>query len=496
MSTVITSSGQYINGLWLKGKGTVLESINPAYGNLLWQGHAATQDEIYAAYDAAHKALPLWSGLSFEERCRYVKEFAQQVEKNKTLLTQLISLETGKPLWESQTEVSAVIGKINLSIQAYQERTWPKENQTAEAKACLRYKPHGVVVVLGAFNFPAHLSNGHIVPALLAGNTVLYKPSEQTPAVAEFIINCWHNSGLPGGVINCLQGDASCGKTLLNQNIQGVYFTGSYSTGLRIHQHFSTRPEVILALEMGGNNPLVIDELQDIDAAVYHTLLSSFMTAGQRCTCARRVIVPKSALGDEFIDRLVHASQTLIAAPFDNKPEPFMGPVISYTQALKHLHAQKSLIELGGEALLTMNLITDYTGLLSPGIIDMSKAINVPDEEIFAPLIQIYRYQDFDEALHLANNTKYGLSAGLLGDNEEHYQQFYREIHAGLINWNRPTTGAASALPFGGVGCSGNHRPSAYFAADYCAYPIASMEQTILSKPEQLLPGLSLDNTK
>jgi len=289
-----------------------------------------------------------------------------------------------------------------------------------------------------------------------------------------------------------LLGVYSCGKTLLAQNIQGVYFTGSYSTGLRIHQQFSNRPEVILALEMGGNNPLVIDELQDIDAAVYHTLLSSFMTAGQRCTSARRVIIPNSSLGDEFLNRLIRASQALSVAPFDSKPEPFMGPVISYVQALKHLHAQKSLVELGGESLLAMSLITEYTGLLSPGIIEMSKVANAPDEEVFAPLIQIYRYQDFAQAIHLANNTKYGLSAGLLGDNKQHYQQFYQEINAGLINWNRPTTGAASNLPFGGVGCSGNHRPSAYFAADYCAYPIASMEQALLSKPEQLLPGIHL----
>lgn len=492
MSTIITSSGQYINGQWSKGKGSVLESINPAYGTLLWQGLVATQEEIFAAHEAAHKALPAWSTLGFDARCVKVKAFAHEVENNKQLLAQLISLETGKPLWEALTEVNAVIGKINISIQAYQERTWPKENQTAEANACLRYKPHGVVVVLGAFNFPAHLSNGHIVPALLAGNTILYKPSEQTPAVAEFIMNCWHNSELPAGVINCLQGDISCAQTILAQKIQGVYFTGSYNTGRRIFQQFSTRPEVILALEMGGNNPLVIDELQNIDAAVYNTILSSLLTSGQRCTCARRVIVPNSSFGDEFLSRLIKATKALKVAPFDSQPEPFMGPVISYTQALKHLHEQKNLIELGGEALLPMHLITEYTGLLSPGIIDMSKAPNVPDEEIFAPLIQIYRYHKFDEAIRLANNTKYGLAAGLLGDSKEHYQRFYNEINAGLINWNRPTTGAASNLPFGGVRCSGNHRPSAYFTADYCAYPVASMEQTVLSKPEQLLPGVHL----
>lgn len=493
MSQVSISYGHYINGRWIKGTGTPFESINPAYGTVLWQGAIATQEEIFEAYEAARQALPAWSQLSFEQRSQLVKKFASEVEKNKAALSQLISLETGKPLWESQTEVSAVIGKINISIQAYQERTWPKENLTPEANACLRYKPHGIAVVLGAFNFPAHLSNGHIVPALLAGNTVLYKPSEQTPAVAEFIMNCWHQSGLPQGVINCLQGDVSCGKTLLNQKIQAVYFTGSYNTGLKIHQQFSNRPEVILALEMGGNNPLIIDELKDINAAVYQTLLSSFMTAGQRCTCARRVIIPNSILGDEFLKRLIQASKMLKVSPFDTSPEPFMGPVISNEQALKHLHAQRSLIELGGTSLLAMNLITEHTGLLSPGIIDMSGIENIPDEEIFAPFIQIHRYQEFEEAIDLANNTKYGLAAGLLSDNPVHYQEFYQKINAGLINWNRPTTGAASNLPFGGVGCSGNHRPSAYFAADYCAYPIASMEQAILNQPAQLLPGIYLE---
>lgn len=492
--TIMQSKGQYINGCWIKGKGSILESINPAYGTLLWQGSSATAPEVQAAYDAAHKALKSWAMTSFEQRSTLVKEFAQQVETNKTLLAQLISLETGKPLWESLTEVSAVIGKINLSIQAYQERCPNKETQTAEANHALRYKPHGVVAVLGAFNFPAHLSNGHIVPALLAGNTVLYKPSEQTPAVAEFIMECWHNSGLPLGVINCIQGDASCGKALLSQPIQGVYFTGSYATGLRIHQQFSDRPEVILALEMGGNNPLIIDEdIEDLDAAVYQTLLSSFMTSGQRCTCARRVMIPNSAKGNAFLDRLIKATKAITVGAFNTEPEPFMGPVISYPQALKHLHAQKSLIELGANPLLPMTLLAEYTGLLSPGIIDMTSVTNPPDEEIFAPLMQIYRYDEFSEAIALANRTRYGLAAGLLSDNAAHYQQFFQEVHAGLINWNRPTTGAASSLPFGGVGFSGNHRPSAYFAADYCAYPIASMEQALLNKPAQLLPGITLD---
>ncbi|MDR3504075.1 MAG: succinylglutamate-semialdehyde dehydrogenase [Legionella sp.] len=490
---MMQSKGQYINGQWVKSNGSALESINPSYGTVFWQGTSATEHEISVAAETAHQALPAWAALDFEQRAQYTKKFAEQVEKKREQLTLLIAQETGKPLWESQTEVSSVLAKINISIQAYQERTAAKHNATAEANACLRFKPQGVVVVLGAFNFPAHLSNGHIVPALLAGNTILYKPSEQTPAVAELIMQCWHDSGLPAGVINCIQGDAHSGKTLLAQDIQGVYFTGSYPTGLRIHQQFSDRPEVILALEMGGNNPLVIDEISNINAAVYHTLLSTLLTAGQRCTCARRVMIPDTAQGDVFLKSFIKACQSLKVGPYDQQPEPFMGPVINHNQALKHLQSQKKLLESGGESLLSMSLLAENTGLLSPGIIDMTKVLNPADEEIFAPLVQIHRYKHFDEAISLANQTRYGLAAGLLSDNEANYQYFYQKVRAGLINWNRPTTGAASNLPFGGVGFSGNHRPSAYFAADYCAYPVASMEQPLLTTPAQQLPGILLD---
>lgn len=491
--TTQKSKGLYINGNWVKGSGSYMKSTNPAYGTVLWEGTQATEEEINTAHRAAQEALPQWSNLDFEKRAFFSQEFAKQIELHREQLAQLISEETGKPLWESLTEVSAVSGKINLSIQAYKERSWPKQTQAPEANACLRYKAQGVVLVLGAFNFPAHLSNGHIVPALLAGNTVLYKPSEQTPAVAELVMHCWHLSGLPAGVINCVQGDVSCGKNLLEQDIQGVYFTGSYSAGLKIHQQFSSRPEVILALEMGGNNPLVLAEVSDIKAAVYQTLLSTVITSGQRCTCARRVIIPNTIQGDEFLTQLIKAYSNIKIAAYDTQPEPFMGPVISHEQAKKVLMAQQVLINKGGEALLPMTLLKENTGFLSPGIVDMTSVPNPPDEEIFAPFIQIFRYQHFDQALELANHTKYGLAAGLLSDDEAQYQRFYQTIRAGLINWNRPTTGAASSLPFGGIGFSGNHRPSAYFAADYCSYPIASMEQSKLVAPQQFLPGIILE---
>lgn len=482
----------YINGQWVAGQGDLFTSANPADGTIIWQGTNATETEISAACDAAHDALPKWIQLGVVGRAKCIENFVKQVEAKRDELTVLIAQEAGKPIWEAKTEVSAVIGKANLSIQAYNERFLEKEIANPDATSHIRYKPHGVVAVLGPFNFPAHLSNGHIIPAILAGNTVVYKPSELTPAVAEFILQCWHDSGLPAGVINGIQGGINSAKALLNQDVQGVYFTGSYRAGVQINKHFSDKPEIILALEMGGNNPLIIDAVKNIPAAVYYTLLSSFITAGQRCTCARRVLIPDNDLGDAFLNQFIKASKALHVGPYTNEPEPFMGPVISHNHALTHLKAQQSLQEAGGNSLLTMTLLSDNSGFLSPGIIDMTNIKNPSDEEIFAPLAQIYRYQHFEDALVLANQTRYGLVAGLLSDSSEHYQTFYQTIRAGLINWNRPTTGSASNLPFGGVGRSGNHRPSGYFAGDYCAYPIASMEQPILQVPTQQLPGISL----
>ncbi len=483
----------YINGEWLSGSGALLESTNPINNKLIWAGQEATADEVTLAYEAAKAALPRWSLLEIEKRSSYLRAFAQLISKKKNELAYLISLETGKPLWESLTEAQTVSAKIELSIQAYQERNAEKKIPTTEADACLRFKPHGVVAVLGAYNFPAHLSNGHLVPALLAGNTAVYKPSELAPAVAQFIMECWHASGLPQGVINCIQGGSETGKALLNTAIQAVYFTGSYRTGKYIHQQFSQRPDILLALEMGGNNPLVVHEVKNITAAVYQSLLSTMITSGQRCSCARRLLIADNPTGDDFLNRFINACRKIKIGAFTEQPEPFMGPVINYSQALLHLKAQQKLIDVGGLSLLKMSLMAERSALLSPGIIDMTKVNDVPDEEIFAPFVQIYRYQDFEEALELANNTRYGLVAGLLSDSKPHYEQFYEKLRAGLINWNRPTTGASGSLPFGGVGLSGNHRPSAYFASDYCSYPIASLEQPLLTQPALLLPGINLE---
>jgi len=262
--------------------------------------------------------------------------------------------------------------------------------------------------------------------------------------------------------------------------------------GHLLHEQFGGQPEKILALEMGGNNPLIIQDVADVDGAVHHTVQSAFLSAGQRCTCARRLLVPKGRKGDELLERLVQVASRIQVGEFDADPQPFMGSVISSEAADKLLAAQARMLEQGAVSMLEMKQLRPDTGLLSPGIVDAT-GLTLSDEEFFGPLLTVYRYKSFDDALELANNTRYGLSAGILSDDRKLYERLVEEVRAGIVNWNRPLTGASSAAPFGGVGASGNHRPSAYYAADYCAWPMASLEAGKSELPDTLAPGLNFD---
>lgn len=483
----------YINGQWVVGTGALLETTDPATGKFLWSGAAATPDEVDVACKAARAAFPAWAAQPLEARAEICKRFRDLLKANSEELARLISEEVGKPWWEARTEVTSMANKIDISLQAYQARTGVTQSTIADGEAVLRHRPHGVFGVFGPYNFPGHLPNGHIVPALIAGNTLVFKPSEYAPRTAIRTVQLWVEAGLPDGVINLVNGGRDTGAALSQHAaLDGILFTGSFQTGAILHRQFAGQPGKMLALEMGGNNALVMWDVADanVDAAVHHTVFSAFVSAGQRCTCARRLIVPDTPAGQVFLDRLVDvASKIRVGKPGD-EPAPFMGPVVSSAIADKLLKAQADLIEKGGKPLLPMEKLEDNTGLLSAGILDMTGAAGVPDEEWFGPLLQVIRAGDFDAAIAAANATEYGLAAGLLSDDAALWQRFQLLARAGIVNGNRPTTGAASTAPFGGIGKSGNHRPSAYYAADYCAYPVASIENAQLAMPKQLSPGL------
>lgn len=482
----------FINGQWLTGEGIEVESINPSNQETVWKKNGASAEQVTQAIEAAKHAQTSWAMTSIHERIEILEKFATILRENIAELAGIISLETGKPDWEAQTEVTAMANKVAISISAQQVRASTDNGYTGNAtNLSLTHRPHGVMAVYGPYNFPGHLPNGHIVPALLAGNTIVFKPSEETPFTAEKTVELWQQAGLPNGVINLVQGAKEVGVALANQDIDGLLFTGSSQTGKILHRQFSGRPEVLLALEMGGNNPLIVDANVNIDAAINLILQSAFLSAGQRCTCARRLIVVKSEKSDALIKQLSEKINRLIAGKPSDQPAPFMGPVINQATAHILLSAQQSLIELGGQPLNTMSLMDDNSNLLNPGFIDMSEANPAPDEEWFGPLLQLYVVDTFEDAIKQANSTQYGLAAGLVSDDAAHQQYFSNTIKAGVISINQPTAGASSELPFGGVGASGNHRPSASYAADYCAWPQALAQgKATQEQTDELARGL------
>ncbi|MGZ8319790.1 MAG: succinylglutamate-semialdehyde dehydrogenase [Telluria sp.] len=482
----------YINGQWEAGSGAELSTIDPASGRQTWTSRESTPDDVARAVQAARAAFDDWAMAPLDERVAVCTRFRDLLKENAEDLARTIAEEVGKPLWEARTEVTTMANKVDISIQSYGARTGEAAAKVADGNAVLRHRPHGVFGVFGPYNFPGHLPNGHIVPALIAGNTVVFKPSEFAPRTAVKTVQLWEKAGLPKGVINLVNGGRDTGIALGQADVDGVLFTGSCQTGIALHKQFGGQPGKMLALEMGGNNPLVVWDVQDVDAAVHHTVMSAFISAGQHCTCARRLVVQDSPEGDAFIKRLVEVAAKLTVGAPDSEPQPFMGPVVSSAVAARLLQAQADMAAKGGTVLLQMKQLDPKAGFVTAGIVDVTNAQGIPDEEWFGPLLQVVRVKDFDSAIKVANNTEFGLAAALLSNDEALWKRFSLKARAGIVNWNRPTTGAASSAPFGGVGKSGNHRPSAYYAADYCAYPVASIETGELALPAKLSPGLAL----
>ena len=453
---------------------TEIISIEPATGEEFWRGKISDVGEVVGR---ARRAWPAWAAQPLSTRMELVRRFANEVRKASDALTESIARETGKPLWEARVEVESVVARVEISIRAFAERTAQRKLDSAiQGTTALRHKPHGVMAVIGPFNFPAQLPASHIIPALIAGNAIVFKPSEKAPATGELLALCFNRAGISAAVVQVLIGGPAEGMALAtHEGIDGVLFSGSAHAGIAINRKLAARPDKIVALEMGGNNPIVVWDTPKISDAAVLVIQSAFTTAGQRCTSARRLIV-KASLYDPLIAELKALSDRIIVgAPFD-EPSPFMGPVIDNAAADGLTESFLYMLSNGGRVIKHLVRTQGELPFLSPAIIDTTGMADRPDVELFGPILQVIRVDDFDAAIAEANNTRFGLCAALIGGNPQEYNRFWASIRAGVINWNRPTIGPPAAAPVGGIGLSGNHRPTGFYAADYCAYPVTSAE--------------------
>ena len=437
-------------------------------------------NHVDEAVSAARAASVQWASTPMDERAGALRRFAEIATDRKADLAELILRETGKTRGESMAEAGALAAKVDITIDgpgASRVSPWSFPVNDSRTGACT-FRPHGVMSVIGPFNFPMHLPNGQIAPAILAGNAVILKPSEQAAACGEALVQCWADAGLPSGVISLVHGGPDIASSLVtHEHVDGVLFTGSWPVGRRILEACLDDPGRIVALELGGNNPAIVMPDADLPQAVIECVRAAFATAGQRCTCTRRVIVHED-IADRFIPAMATCASTVLVGDPSGEAPVFMGPVISEAARDRVLEAQQQLASGGGRVLVPCVPVDGPGWFVTGGVTEVDSFAGGPDEEVFGPLVQVCRVGSLDEAIAEAAATRYGLAAAVFSSDRAVFDAVLSQLKVGCLNWNTGTAGASSALPFGGVGRSGNHRPAAAFASDFCVYPVASLLET------------------
>ena len=452
-----------------------------------------SHEHVDMACESAAKAYLTWR--TRPDRFEYLLRLKKIYESHKRELAQQISRETGKPLWEALSEVSAMVSKIDITLN--HSMSLLNEKKIQNALPCvdgfIRYKSRGVMAVIGPFNFPGHLPNGHIIPALATGNTVVFKPSDKTPGVSQLMAQMFEKAEFPPGVFNLVQGQGETGRRLVkHRQVDGVLFTGSYDIGLKIKEETLSHHWKILALEMGGKNSSIVWKDADLNKAVYENILGAYLTTGQRCSCTSKIIVHKE-IKDQFIDKFQETVKKIKIGHWSG--ENFMGSLISEFSMQRYLRFQEIAVREGAKMLIRGEALE----LDPPGYYVTPSVTWVPEHnsnsiyqksEIFGPNVGIYEVNSFEEAMDISNSCGFGLVLSIFSKDRLLFDQALVEAKVGLLNWNRTTNGASSRLPFGGLGKSGNDRPSGHYAVYYCTSPLASLEDMNPFDPSGQLPGI------
>ncbi|MFZ9000128.1 MAG: aldehyde dehydrogenase family protein [Bacteriovoracaceae bacterium] len=482
--------GDYFNNEWVapKTKGTdsterFLLKNSPCDNQSLWMCPIDYR-HIDPLVESAAKGHKVWRGTSFEDRKNALKRYQEKLLSKKNEIAEAISWETGKPLWESLTEAGALISKIDVTINDSLPRISNKEIEDIlpDTNGHIIYRPLGPCFIIGPFNFPCHLANGQITSALLAGNSIIFKPSEKTCYSSQLMFECLAEADFPNGVVNFIQGDGeSASRIVKRKEVKGIFFTGSKEVGKLILKQTSGSLDKLVALELGGKNSSIICKDAQLDLTIEEVLKGSFLTTGQRCTSTALVPIHRSIM-DEFLSKFHDlAKKLIIDHPFEHEKEPFMGPLIDELAVKNYLNfigmAKREGIE---EIMRGKKIEKKHNGNYVTPSIHLAEKFDSSSlflmSEIFGPNCTFVPFDELDEAIAIANGTEYGLAASIFTKDINNYKHCINEIETGLVNLNRSTVGASSRLPFGGVKSSGNYRPAAVTTIDSCVYMMSSLE--------------------
>jgi aldehyde dehydrogenase (NAD+) len=452
----------FIGGKWAESVSSGrAENINPANtDDVLGTIRLSTREEARRAVETAAEAFRAWRATPAPARGRILSRFARLLEDDRESLAALLTREEGKTLAESRGEIQRAINVAEFI--AGEARRMNGETIPSELPSNFAYtikQPHGVVACITPWNFPVAIPVWKMAPALVAGNTVVFKPATATPATAVRLVELFTEAGLPPGVLNLIIGSGSeAGDEIVSHRaVRAISFTGSNSVGIKLYEQ-AARRGIRVQCEMGGKNPVVVLEDADLNLAVESTAQGAFGATGQRCTATSRAIVV-DAIADHFIERITARAEALKVGD-GASPGTEVGPVVDGAQfknVLRYIDIGRedgASLATGGEPARGPGLSKGF--FVKPTVfVDVTPDMRIAREEIFGPVLSVMRVRDFDEAMRVANDSEYGLSSSIFTNDATRIFRFVDEIETGMTHINSPTTGGEAHVPFGGIKSTG-----------------------------------------
>ncbi|MFD1589226.1 aldehyde dehydrogenase family protein [Halorientalis brevis] len=464
---------QYIDGEWVAGSGSeTFESTDPATGESLGEFHRATEADVRRAVAAADDAFEAWRDRSYVDRAEHLWDIYHELRERTDELGEVVTRECGKEISEGRADV----------VEAYHMVEWAAGNarhphgdvvpsEIASKDSYMRRKPRGVVGCITPWNFPVAIPFWHMAVALVEGNTVVWKPAEQTPWCGQIVAEMFADAGVPDGVFNVVQGFGDAGNAIVeDERVPTVLFTGSAEVGHKIAGKLGGEPGREVSVEMGGKNAVVVTEQADLDVAVHSAVMSSFKTTGQRCVSSERLIVHEDVY-DEFKARFVDlAEDVAVGDPLDE--DTFMGPVVDESQVEK-FHRYNDLAREEGVTVLVDRADLDDDEIpegheqghwIGPFVYETEydPELRCLKEEVFGPHVALIPYSgDVERAVEIHNDVPYGLAGAIISEDYRQLNYYRDHAEVGLAYANLPCIGAEVQLPFGGVKKSGKGSPSA-----------------------------------